>query len=164
MLNDQQRLQEYYRLLLDIQPKRALLEHNHRATPAQQMAMPDSHLQRKTLPQQLMEWSPEGTRQYDLYWPRNVRLNGPWGEELLCTVIQWWNQLQWPTCNNCTIQTSGITWGELLLDFLLDRRMNTLRSQTKWSGVLSHHQELLLDDGLVEQTNEWGAAQTSDCW
>lgn len=86
--------------------------------------MPDSHPQRKTLLQQLMEWSPEGTQQYDLYWPRNVRLNGPWGEELLSTVIQWWNQLQWPTCNNSTIQTSGITWGELLLDFLLDRRMN----------------------------------------
>ena len=124
MEEDQRRLAAFYKLLLDIQPQRAQLENNRRTTRAQQMATPDSYPQHKTLPQQLMDWSPEGTRQFSLYWPEGVDLRGPWGEEVLSAAIQWWNQLRWPISATGPIQTAGITWGELLLDFLLDRRIS----------------------------------------
>ena len=124
VLQEQKRLKGFFKLLLDVQEHRALLENNHKASRAQQMVLPTYHPKNKTRPQQLAEWAPEETRQYQLYWSHDIRLNGPWGEELLSAVIQWWNQLQWPIANNTNIQSSGITWGELLLDFLLDRRMN----------------------------------------
>ena len=121
---DQTRLRAYYKLLLDIQPQRAKMEHNRKTARAQQMTMPDSYHAYKTLPQQLVEWAPEHTRQFNLHWPDNISLKSPWGEEIMSAAMQWWNQLRWPSAETGVIQAAGITWGELLLDFLLDRRLN----------------------------------------
>jgi len=86
---DRLRLRDLYKLLLEVQPQRAKLEHNRQAARSQQMSMPDSYPKHKTLPQQLAEWSPEGTWQFNLHWPSNITWKSPWGEEVMSVAIQW---------------------------------------------------------------------------
>ena len=114
----------HYDLLLDIQPVRATLEHNSRTTRSLQMMLPTQDNPHIPLAQLLEQWSPDPCYCFELFWPADVTLASPWGEEIMVEMIQWWNALQWPVHNVGEINRSGVTWAELTLDFLQDRQIN----------------------------------------
>ena len=76
------------------------------------------------LAQQLEEWNPSPSYQFDVHWPLHLSLDGPWGEEIMVNMIQWWNELCWPMQVTGDIDRAGISWAELTMDFLQNRRMS----------------------------------------
>ncbi len=116
--------QAHYRLLLDVQPLRARLEHNSRATRSMQMMLPPQDNPHLTLAEQLENWNPEPTSSFALHWPENLSLKSPWGEEIMVEIIQWWNDLRWPNQVNSDINKAGVSWAELTMDFLQDRHVS----------------------------------------
>ena len=115
--------QRHYHLLLAIQPVRAKLDHNNRSTRAQQMMLPSTDNPHVSLAHLLEHWSPTPCFQFDIHWPLQTSLDSPWGEEIMAEILQWWNSMEWPLTHEGDINRSGITWTEMALDFLQDRRM-----------------------------------------
>ena len=115
----------HYNVLLDIQPVRSALEHNYRASRSQMMMLPVQDNPTVPLAVLLEQWNPEPSFSFELFWPMGVSLRSPWGEEIMLEMIQWqwWNALQWPVHNVGDINRSGVSWAELVLDFLQDRQI-----------------------------------------
>ena len=123
-IHEQQRIrQKQYQLLLAIQPIRAKLDHNHSATRAQQMMLPANENPHVSLADLLEQWNPTPHYSFDIHWPGHVSIQSPWGEEIMAEILQWWNALVWPVHNEGDINRSGISWAELVLDFLQERRI-----------------------------------------
>ncbi len=78
----------------------------------------------KTFLQSLMEWDPANYLVFDLYWPADTSLRGPWGEQCAFELIQYWNKLKWSDDPSHDINKAGVTWTELALDFLLTQRVH----------------------------------------
>ena len=70
----------------------------------------------------LKEWRPSSTFSLQLHWPADVSFDNQWGEQISAECLQWLNTLQWPTDSSGSVNESGVTWAELFLDFLVDRR------------------------------------------
>lgn len=113
----------HFELLLAVQPARAMLENNAKASRSQQMMLPPQENPHVPLSQQLEAWNPDPCYQFDVHWPQHTSLEGAWGEELMAEIIQWWNQLCWPLQVSGDIDRAGISWAELTMDFLQDRRI-----------------------------------------
>lgn len=60
----------------------------------------------------------------NLYWPLEISINGPWGEECAFELLQYWNQLKWSDEADNVVNQAGVTWTELALDFLLTRKVH----------------------------------------
>ena len=123
-IQQQQLRKAHYELLLEVQPARAMLEHNAKASRSQQMMLPPQENPHIPLAQQLEEWNPSPSYQFDVHWPLHLSLDGPWGEEIMVNMIQWWNELCWPMQVTGDIDRAGISWAELTMDFLQNRRMS----------------------------------------
>ena len=115
---------EHYELLLAVQPARATLEHNVRASRSQQMMLPPQENPSLTLAQQLEEWNPQPFFNFDLHWPIHTSLDSPWGEEVMVEMMQWWNALNWPQQVAGDIDRDGISWSELAMDFFRERKIS----------------------------------------
>ena len=111
-----------YLLMLDIQPARTKLERQDKLKEQQDGLQPPLNMLRTTWPQQLKEWQPTSTFSLDLHWPADVSFDNQWGEQTTAECIQWLNSLRWPTFTTGSVNTSGATWAELFMDFLVDRR------------------------------------------
>lgn len=123
-IQQQQLRKAHYELLLAVQPARAMLEHNAKASRSQQMMLPPQENPHIPLAQQLEEWNPTPSYQFDVHWPLHLSLDGPWGDEIMVNMIQWWNELCWPMQVTGDIDRAGISWAELTMDFLQNRRMS----------------------------------------
>ena len=115
-VQDEQRLQKaHFSLILDLQPERSQLERQDKQREQQDDQNLPLIFLGQTWPTRLKEWK-------QLHWPAEVSFKNQCGEQATFECLQWLNSLQWPTDSTGAINEAGITWAELFLDFLVDRR------------------------------------------
>ena len=120
----QQMRKRQYQLLLDLQPERTKLERNDKHLNDQDERNPPINTLGKFWPDRLKEWSPISFFTLQLHWPMNISFDNQWGEQTTSECLQWLNSLKWPTDSSGAINESGITYAELFLDFLRDRKFS----------------------------------------
>ena len=119
----EQRLRKsQYQLILQIQPERTRLERlEKRGERNDEQQPPLNSLQIPWL-QRLRDWQPVSTFSLQLFWPHNVSFDNQWGEQTTAECLQYLNSLRWPTDDTGMVNEAGVTYAELFLDFLVDRR------------------------------------------
>ena len=141
---------QHLRLLVELQPLRARLEHSEKAKQRHKQDLPLRIQPGKSYLQSLTEWDPATYIVFDLYWPAGTSLCGPWGEECAFELIQYWNKLKWSDDSSHEINIAGVTWTELALDFLLTQRVHIPTNPPK-IGTPRH----LESDNNKLRTNGW---------
>ena len=78
----------------------------------------------KSVYEVMAAYTPSDFFHKDIFWESDVGLEMPWTSEILAAILQFWNDVQWSSPTEDEIGKQGISWTELTISFLMDRKIS----------------------------------------
>ena len=68
-------------------------------------------------------YRPEQSFYKDIFWDERVSLENEWTSEMASHLLQFWQQIEWSAPTTDEVGRTGVTWTELAIAFMLDRKV-----------------------------------------
>lgn len=68
-------------------------------------------------------YTPEHSFHKEIFWDESVQLDNEWTSEMASHLLQFWQDIDWSEPTRDEVGSSGITWTELALSFMIDRQV-----------------------------------------